>query len=67
MKGEHMNFTRKLATAAGAAGLGLFAALPAWAQEAETPTVDSGVRTAACNAPVGCSPVLRTTKPVAAL
>ena len=33
-KGEHMTFADKFAASAGAAGLALFAALPAWAQEA---------------------------------
>jgi ammonium transporter len=43
MKGDYMTFANKLAASAGAAGLALFAALPAWAQEAaETPTIDTG-------------------------
>src|SRR3546814_10431774 len=33
-KGEIMTFANKFAAGAGAAGLSLFAALPAWAQEA---------------------------------
>lgn len=33
-KGDIMTFAQKLATGAGAAGLALFAALPAWAQDA---------------------------------
>jgi len=51
-KGEHMTFAKKMgvgkiATSAGAAGLALFAALPAWAQEAAAapavePVVDKG-------------------------
>ena len=35
-KGETMTFANKIAASAGAAGLSLFAALPAWAQEAVT-------------------------------
>ena len=35
-KGENMTFANKIAAGAGAAGLALFAALPAWAQEAAT-------------------------------
>src|SRR3546814_2700648 len=35
-KGEIMTFANKFAAGAGAAGLSLFAALPAWAQEAVT-------------------------------
>ena len=34
IKGEAMKFANKIAAGAGAAGLSLFAALPAWAQEA---------------------------------
>ena len=43
-KGEAMKFANKIAAGAGAAGLALFAALPAWAQEAaeEVPTIDTG-------------------------
>ena len=48
-KGEHMTFADKFAASAGAAGLALFAALPAWAQEAApavaeaaAPTPDKG-------------------------
>ena len=46
-KGEHMTFANKMAASAGAAGLALFAALPAWAQEAvaapaPAPVVDKG-------------------------
>ena len=42
-KGQDMNFARKMAAATGAGGLALFAALPAWAQDAaETPAIDSG-------------------------
>lgn len=33
-KGENMTFAKKIAAGAGATGLALFAALPAWAQEA---------------------------------
>ncbi len=48
IKGEAMNFANKMAASAGAAGLALFAALPAWAQEAAAaapeavPTPDKG-------------------------
>ena len=46
MKGEPMNFANKIAAGAGAAGLALFAALPAWAQDAAAaapaPVVDKG-------------------------
>ena len=45
MKGETMTFANKMAASAGAAGLALFAALPAWAQEAAAeaaPVVDKG-------------------------
>ena len=45
MKGENMTFANKMAASAGAAGLALFAALPAWAQEAAAeaaPVVDKG-------------------------
>ncbi len=46
MKGESMNFANKIAASAGAAGLALFAALPAWAQDAAAaapaPVVDKG-------------------------
>ncbi len=45
-KGEKMTFAKKIAATAGAAGLSLFAALPAWAQEAAAaapePVVDKG-------------------------
>jgi ammonium transporter, Amt family len=48
-KGEIMTFANKIAAGAGAAGLSLFAALPAWAQEAApavaeaaAPTPDKG-------------------------
>ena len=48
-KGENMTFAKKIAAGAGAAGLALFAALPAWAQEAApavaeaaAPTPDKG-------------------------
>ena len=48
-KGENMTFANKFAASAGAIGLSLFAALPAWAQEAApavaaaaTPTPDKG-------------------------
>ena len=48
-KGENMTFANKFAAGAGAAGLALFAALPAWAQdaapavaEAAAPTPDKG-------------------------
>ena len=48
-KGETMTFANKIAASAGAAGLSLFAALPAWAQEAApavaeaaAPTPDKG-------------------------
>jgi Amt family ammonium transporter len=48
-KGEIMTFAKKIAAGAGAAGLSLFAALPAWAQEAApavaeaaAPTPDKG-------------------------
>ena len=48
-KGENMTFANKFAASAGAVGLSLFAALPAWAQEAApavaaaaTPTPDKG-------------------------
>ena len=36
-KGENMTFANKFAAGAGAVGLSLFAALPAWAQEAAAP------------------------------
>lgn len=45
MKGEHMTFANKIAASAGAAGLALAAALPAWAQDAAAaaaPTPDKG-------------------------
>ena len=46
IKGEAMTFANKIAAGAGAAGLALFAALPAWAQEAAAaapePVVDKG-------------------------
>ena len=45
MKGETMTFANKMAASAGAAGLALFAALPAWAQDAAAeaaPVVDKG-------------------------
>ncbi len=46
MKGEAMNFANKVAASAGAAGLALVAALPAWAQDAAAaapaPVVDKG-------------------------
>ncbi len=48
-KGENMTFANKIAASAGAVGLSLFAALPAWAQEAApavaeaaAPTPDKG-------------------------
>ena len=45
-KGENMTFANKFAAGAGAVGLSLFAALPAWAQEAAAaapePVVDKG-------------------------
>ncbi len=48
-KGENMTFAKKIAAGAGAVGLSLFAALPAWAQEAApavaeaaAPTPDKG-------------------------
>ncbi len=48
-KGENMTFANKIAAGAGAVGLSLFAALPAWAQEAApavaeaaAPTPDKG-------------------------
>ena len=45
-KGETMTFANKFAASAGAVGLSLFAALPAWAQEAAAaapePVVDKG-------------------------
>ena len=45
-KGENMTFAKKIAAGAGATGLALFAALPAWAQEAAAaapePVVDKG-------------------------
>ena len=47
-KGETMTFANKFAASAGAVGLSLFAALPAWAQEAApaaaaaVPTPDKG-------------------------
>jgi ammonium transporter, Amt family len=45
-KGENMTFANKFAAGAGAVGLSLFAALPAWAQEvaaaAPEPVVDKG-------------------------
>jgi len=45
-KGENMTFAKKIAASAGAAGLALFAALPAWAQDAAAaapaPVVDKG-------------------------
>ena len=48
-KGEAMKFANKIAAGAGATGLALFAALPAWAQEAVAeaapavaPTPDKG-------------------------
>ena len=42
-KGENMTFANKIAAGAGAAGLALFAALPAWAQEA-APAVAEAVK-----------------------
>ena len=46
MKGETMTFAKKIAAGAGAISLSLFAALPAWAQEAAAaapePVVDKG-------------------------
>jgi Amt family ammonium transporter len=42
-KGENMTFANKFAAGAGAAGLALFAALPAWAQEA-APAVAEAVK-----------------------
>ena len=45
-KGEIMTFANKFAASAGAVGLSLFAALPAWAQDAvaaaPAPVVDKG-------------------------
>lgn len=45
-KGDNMTFANKFAAGAGAAGLALFAALPAWAQDAAAaapaPVVDKG-------------------------
>ncbi len=40
-KGEIMTFANKFAAGAGAIGLSLFAALPAWAQEAAAPVADA--------------------------
>ncbi len=41
IKGEAMNFMKKTAATAGAAGLALFAALPVWAQEAAEAVVEA--------------------------
>lgn len=40
-KGENMTFAKKIAASAGATGLALFAALPAWAQEAAAPAAEA--------------------------
>ena len=46
-KGENMTFANRFAAGAGAAGLALFAALPAWAQEAATAVAAAPAETAA--------------------
>ena len=44
-KGETMTFANKFAASAGAVGLSLFAALPAWAQEAAPAVAEAAAPT----------------------